>query len=87
MKTRSWRDKYEDTTISKSLTYTNEGLRELNKLLQTYYNGLKQDIIEDDRFAKQFVNGQEETLYETTQRTETTVQGISKPLRELMQFN
>lgn len=87
MKTRAWRDKYEDTTISKSLTYTNEGLRELNKLLQTYYNGLKQDIIEDDRFTKQFVNGQEETLYETTQRTETTVQGISKPLRELMQFN
>lgn len=86
MRTRAWRNKYEDTTISPSLTYTNEGLRELNQLLQSYYRELKQDIIDDDKFTKQFVNSKDETLYSVTQRKDTTVRGIKAPLRELMNF-
>ena len=80
-----WRKKHEEATISKSLQHTNEGLRELNKLMQDYYFDVRQSIIDDDDFTKRFVNRNDEYLYDIVRRKDTEILGNTRPIRELLQ--
>ncbi len=82
---KKWRKKHEEATVSKSLMYTNEGLRELNTLMQDYYKAVRADIIKDDDFTKRFVNAKDEFLYDLVRREDLKVLGNVTPLRELLQ--
>ena len=84
---KKWRKKHEEATVSKSLMYTNEGLRELNTLMQDYYAEVRADIIDDDEFTRRFVNAKDENLYDLVRRKDTKVLGNVTPLRELLQKN
>lgn len=83
----SFRKMHREMTISKTQQHNNEGLRELNRLMQSYYKAVKEDIIADDRFTKRFVNRKNERLFDVIYREETTVQGINKPIRDLIMLN
>ena len=87
VKSRAWRKKYEKAQVSESLTVTNEGLMELNRLMQKYYLELRKDIIKDDSFTKSFVNDDDGTLYDVINREATEIQGVTAPIRELLNFN
>ena len=80
-----WRKKHETATISDSLQHTNEGLRELNKLMQDYYFEVRESIINDDDFTKRFVNNRDEYLYDLVRRRDTEILGNTRPIRELLQ--
>lgn len=83
---KKWKDKHKKMEISDTLQYNNEGLRELNSLMQQYYNAVKADIMDDDKFTKRFVNRKDESLFEVVSRRDVTVKGNTKTLRELIQY-
>jgi len=87
IRSSKWRKKHRESTISKSLQHNNEGLRELNKLMQDYYFDVRQSIIKDDNFTKRFVNHRDENLYDLVRRKETKILGNTRPIRELLQAN
>lgn len=82
---KKWQNKYEKATISKSLQHTNEGLRELNTLMQDYYFDVRSDIVDDDSFTQRFVNNRDENLYDLVRRKDTEILGNTTPIRELLQ--
>ena len=82
---KKWQNKYEKATISKSLKHTNEGLRELNTLMQDYYFDVRSAIVDDDSFTQRFVNNRDENLYDLVRRKDTEILGNTTPIRELLQ--
>ena len=87
IRSNKWKKKHKEATISKSLQHNNEGLRELNKLMQDYYFEVRESIIDDDRFTKRFVNKRDENLYNLVRRKDTEILGNIRPIRELLQAN
>jgi len=87
IRSNKWKKKHKEATISKSLQHNNEGLRELNKLMQDYYFDVRESIIDDDRFTKRFVNNREENLFDLVRRKDTKILGNVRPIRELLQAN
>ena len=63
---RSWRRAYEAEFMSKTETRKdyNEGLRQLNALMQKYYNAIEAELAKDDNFLKSFVNNENKTMFE-----------------------
>jgi hypothetical protein len=43
--------------------FVNEGLAELNTVMNKFYNETKKDILKDDQFTNTFVNEDDESLY------------------------
>lgn len=87
IRSNKWKNKHKEATISKSLQHNNEGLRELNKLMQDYYFDVRESIIDDDKFTKRFVNNREENLFDLVRRKDTKILGNIRPIRELLQAN
>lgn len=84
IKSSKWRQKHRIATISPSLAHTNEGLRELNRLLQDYYMDVRKSIINDPTFTRRFVNSKDENLIDIVNRKDTQILGNLSPIRDLL---
>jgi len=87
IKSSKWRAKHRIATISPSLAHTNEGLRELNRLLQDYYMDVRMSIINDSKFTRRFVNSKDENLLDIVNRKDTEIRGNLQPIRDLLRAN
>jgi len=82
----SWNKKFEkgfeesDTNVGK---FVNEGLQELNSVLQKYYNKTRKNMTKDKDLLSQFINSEEESLLQIIENLTVETDRSGRPLSPL----
>lgn len=63
---QAWKNKFKNSGVGEA----NEGLKELDKLFQKYYEGVKQKLVSNKRFTNKFVNKDDTTLTEVLEKAQ-----------------
>ena len=63
---QAWKKKFKNSGVGEA----NEGLKELDKLFQKYYEGVKQKLAANKRFTNKFVNKDDTTLTEVLEKAQ-----------------
>ena len=76
---RSWSRAYEAEFLSKTESRKdyNEGLRQLNSLIQRYYAAIEKELANDDAFLRSFINNENLSAYEKI--------NVSTPRRNILE--
>ena len=79
---KKWNEKFEQgfkPSETRPDVYVNEGLKELNNLMQKYYRETKKQLLKDKDYLYDFVGSDDTSLIDTLEQLKQTAEETGRP--------